>query len=74
MQDEFLPSDNAFSFVLSDKSPKILFIPAGYANGIKSLEENTNIIIFSTTTLDGSLNDDFRFPFDHWNLWQTNFR
>ena len=31
-------------FVLSSQSPKVLFIPAGYANGFKTLEENTIIL------------------------------
>ena len=47
-------------FVLSSKSPKILWIPPGNYNGFKSLEENTSILFFSTSTLDESLDDDIK--------------
>ncbi len=61
-------------FVLSDISPKILFIPAGYYNGFMSLEENTKIIFFSTSTLEESKGDDIRKPYDCWNVWEEDFR
>ena len=35
-------------YVLSNKSPKILYIPPGHFNGFKSLEDNTKILFFST--------------------------
>jgi len=66
----------AHRFVLSDRQPKILFIPAGYANGFRPLEPGTKIMFFSTATLEESAKDDFRFPYDHWGkeIWQAEFR
>ena len=32
--------------VLSERSPSVLFIPAGYANGFMSLTEDTKILFF----------------------------
>jgi dTDP-4-dehydrorhamnose 3,5-epimerase len=61
-------------FVLSAKKPTVLFIPSGYGNGFMNLEEGTNILFFSTKTLDESLGDDIRFPFDIWNIWSDDFR
>ena len=61
-------------FVLSAQSPKVLFIPSGYANGFKTLEENTIILFFSTSDLKDSLNDDIRFPYDKWNIWEEDYR
>mgnify|MGYP000400648425 FL=1 len=61
-------------FVLSSSSPKVLFIPAGYANGFKTLEENTIILFFSTSDLNASLNDDIRFAYDKWNIWEEDYR
>ena len=61
-------------YVLSYKSPKILWIPPGNYNGFKTLEENTKIIFFSTTTLEESLNDDIRQEFDKWDIWEENYR
>jgi dTDP-4-dehydrorhamnose 3,5-epimerase-like enzyme len=61
-------------FVLSSQSPKVLYIPAGYANGFKTLEENTIILFFSTSDINASLNDDIRFPYDKWNIWEEDYR
>lgn len=61
-------------FILSDKQPKILFIPPNHYNGFKNLEENTSIIFFSTSTLEESIGDDIRMPFDKWDIWGEDFR
>lgn len=63
-------------FILSSKSPKILYIPAGYANGVKTLEENTTVIFYSTSTLEESMHDDYRFPYDFWGkeIWESENR
>lgn len=84
-----LPSDNmnepggaytinghdAKKFTLSAKSPAVLYIPPGNANGFKNLEDGTIVIFFSTTTLDESKGDDIRFD---WNriihFWEEDFR
>jgi len=60
--------------VLSDKSPSVLYIPPGYANGFMNLVEDTQILFFSTSTLEESLGDDIRFPYDHWNIWDIERR
>jgi dTDP-4-dehydrorhamnose 3,5-epimerase-like enzyme len=69
-----MDEDSAKKFVLSDRNPKVLYIPPGYANGFKTLEENTKIIFYSTSTLQDSLGDDIRFPYDKWNIWQEDYR
>jgi dTDP-4-dehydrorhamnose 3,5-epimerase-like enzyme len=63
-------------FVLSERQPRILHIPAGYANGFRALEEDTKIIFFSTVTLEESAKDDYRLPHDYWgaDLWNVEFR
>jgi dTDP-4-dehydrorhamnose 3,5-epimerase len=61
-------------FILSDKSPKILWIPPGHFNGFKSLEENTKIIFFSTSTLEESLGDDIREDHSKWDIWEEDYR
>lgn len=59
-------------FVLSARKPSILYIPPGYANGFKALEKNTKIIFFSTSSLEESKKDDYRFPYDYWGkeIWE----
>ena len=63
-------------FVLSDRKPQVLHVPAGYANGFRPLEPGTRIMFFSTATLEESVKDDYRFPHDHWgkDVWQVDFR
>ena len=58
-------------FVLSEKKPCILCIPGGYANGFKTLTSNTKIIFFSSSTLDDSIKDDYRFDAYKWNPWDV---
>ena len=64
----------AQKFILSDKSPAILWIPAGNYNGFMNLEENTRVIFFSTSSMEETLGDDIRKPFDMWDIWQEDFR
>jgi dTDP-4-dehydrorhamnose 3,5-epimerase len=62
--------------VLSAGAPAILAIPAGYANGFKTLTNDAQIMFFSTLTLEESQNDDFRFPYNclSANIWDVNYR
>lgn len=61
-------------FVLSSKKPSVLLIPAGYANGFMTLEQDSTVCFFSNRTLDESLGDDFRYPADYWNPWHVEER
>lgn len=61
-------------FTLSDKTPSVLFIPAGYANGFMSLSEDAKLIFYSTSELKDSLNDDIRFDAHYWDVWKVEER
>jgi dTDP-4-dehydrorhamnose 3,5-epimerase-like enzyme len=63
-------------FVLSGRQPRLLHIPAGYANGFRPLEPGTKIIFFSTATMEEAANDDYRFPADYWgaDVWSIESR
>lgn len=63
-------------YVLSARKPCVVFIPAGYANGFRSLEDDTKIVFFSTSTLEESKGDDYRFPADYWGqqIWEVENR
>lgn len=69
-----METENVQKFVLSSKTPKVLYIPPNNFNGFKSLEENTTVIFFSTATLEESLGDDIRESHDKWNIWDEDFR
>ena len=57
------------SYVMSSEKPNVLWIPKGYANGCMTLKSDTKVIYFSTSTLEESKNDDFRYESDYWNCW-----
>ena len=60
--------------VLSSKSPKILWIPPNHANGFMTLEEGTILQFFSTSLLEECLDDDIRFPYNKWDIWDVEYR
>jgi nucleoside-diphosphate-sugar epimerase/dTDP-4-dehydrorhamnose 3,5-epimerase-like enzyme len=61
-------------FILAAVRPAILCIPNMYANGIRMLEPNTSLTIYSTATLEESKKDDLRMPHDILgeNIWFDN--
>lgn len=58
-------------FVLSGNKPAMLHIPAGCANGFMTLTEDARVFFFSTTTLEESQGDDYRFDARTWDCWQV---
>ena len=60
--------------ILTSEKPQILWIPPNHANGFKSLEDNTIIMFFSTSSLEESGGDDIRFPHNKWNIWEEDYR
>jgi dTDP-4-dehydrorhamnose 3,5-epimerase-like enzyme len=61
-------------FVLSERSPAVLHVPAGHVNGFMTLTPDAKLMFFSTSTLDESLGDDIRFPARYWDPWQVEER
>lgn len=61
-------------FVLSERNPAALVIPAGYANGFMSLTADTRIMFFSSSTLEESAADDIRFESRLWDPWSVEER
>ena len=78
MDDEKTPdrANQVHRYVLSARSPSVLYIPPGYANGWKALEAGTKVMFFSTTTMEEAKDDDFRFPADYWGeaVWSVESR
>jgi len=61
-------------FILKADNPQIVYIPPSFANGFRALETDTKVIFFSTSTLEESKKDDFRFPANYWGeeVWQSD--
>ena len=67
-------SSKVHRVVLSSKKPSIYQIPPGYANGIMTLTANTIVCVFSSSTLEESSGDDYRFPSRYWDIWPVEER
>jgi len=61
-------------FVLSAKSPKVLFIPSGNYNGFQTLEEDTILFFFSTSSIEESKGDDYREPYEKYPIFNKEYR
>jgi dTDP-4-dehydrorhamnose 3,5-epimerase-like enzyme len=58
-------------WVMSGDKPQVIYLPAGYANGFMSLTDDLIILFFSTTTLQESMGDDYRFDARYWDIWDV---
>jgi dTDP-4-dehydrorhamnose 3,5-epimerase len=61
-------------FILSAGKPRVLYIPAGFANGFMSLTVDAQVMFFSTSSLEDSLDDDVRYHARHWDIWTVDER
>ena len=66
--------NKVFNFFLNKSDSNFIHIPKRYANGLMSLEANSELLIFSTSSLKESLKDDFRYDANYWNPWKIENR
>lgn len=64
------PSKNLIveKITLKDSESKILKIPPGYANGIRQLENNSKLIVFSNFDINQASTDNHKFDLNSWEL------
>jgi dTDP-4-dehydrorhamnose 3,5-epimerase len=67
-----METSDSEKYVLSDKSPKVLYIPPGMYNGSQTLEEGTIMIFFSTATVTESKEDDIRVPYNKFPIFNKD--
>ena len=65
------PSENLIPeyHLLSANNSELLSVPKGYANGLKALEPNSELMIFSDMNVEESINEKIRYPADWWLDW-----
>lgn len=63
-----------YNYFLNESNNNFVHVPKGFANGSMSLEENSELLIFSTSSINESLNDDIRYDAEYWNPWKINNR
>ena len=57
------------SYILSGDDPRVLHVPAGFANGMRALTEHSKLLIFSDLHKDDSMADNTRFDKNYWGNW-----
>lgn len=55
--------------ILSEGDSKLLVIPSGFANGLKALEPDSHLLIFSDLSLEDSKKDCYRYDKNYWMDW-----
>lgn len=64
---------NAEYKILSEDHPSVLNIPPGHANGLRALEPNSIIGVFSDMENEQSVREKIRYPSDWWFDWYQKF-
>ncbi len=67
------PSKNLISefHIINNKESELVYIPKGYANGLKALEPNSELMIFSDMVLDKSIKEKIRYNSEWWFDWNN---
>jgi len=65
------PSDSlkAEYRILQANEPEVIYLPQGYANGLRALEPESQIAVFSDMTLEKSLKERHKYPPEKWFNW-----
>lgn len=66
------PSESlkAESLILDATKKKIIEVPKGYANGLKALESDSEVMVFSELSLEDSSKDIIRYDYEQWFNWK----
>ena len=66
------PSDNleVLEYELNENKPKVLYIPKGFVNGFKALENDSKLMIMANYAINEIENDQVRFNSDKWTTWK----
>ena len=64
------PDLQAEVFHLSADDSQILCVPAGYANGIRAIVPDSELLVFSDKILSEAVNDSWRYDKNMWMNWE----
>lgn len=66
------PSENIVvkEFILESATNQVLYVPGGYANGLKALKPHSKLIVFSDVSSADAGKDNFRFDKSLWYDWE----
>lgn len=63
------PDLMAQEYILKADKPCVLHFPCGYANGLKALEVDSELMVFSDKTLEEAAGDQVRYDATIWFDW-----
>lgn len=58
-------------FILNANNTEVLYIPKGYANGIKAIDKDSELLVFSDLNLETAKTDNYRFNSSLWMDWDN---
>ena len=58
-----------YEYILKADNQEVLYVPNGFANGFKALENNSKFMILSNYGFNEIENDQFRFNQNKWTTW-----
>ena len=56
--------------ILDATKKNIIEVPKGYANGLKALESDSEVMVFSELSLEDSSKDIIRYDYEQWFNWK----
>ena len=54
--------------VLTAKNKEAIYLPEGYANGIKNIKKNSKLLVLSNLVVEDSLKDNVRYDSSLWEI------
>ncbi len=54
---------------LKSGNPTVLYVPGGHVTGIKAIEADSSLMVYSDMFINESRDDDFRFDKNKWFNW-----
>lgn len=58
-------------YELTERSSAVLQVPAGYANGVQALEEDSVLLVYSDKVLSEAVKDSWRYDKNMWVDWEN---
>lgn len=56
-------------YSISSDNSRVLYVPEGYANGFKAIEQDSVLLVYSNKILSEAVNDSWRYDSKMWVDW-----
>ena len=62
--------NNILTFELSFKKHELLLVPEGFATALRSIQQNSLLLVFSSLSLEDGIKDDYRFDLEKFPIYK----